>query len=157
MAMLTDARESLWDAIDNWPAVQALGLRQFRNEKKFGVVGMAPTGLGDLPAISILPSSVKPEWATNRAMSFEYVLDVRIYTNYLDEAEDAVEKIWQALYQCRPDGETASYVKLATGYNPKQLAISIEPVAIGKEGANLCLRTTLTVGLRPEQDPQGNT
>ena len=71
--------------------------------------------------------------------------------------EDAVEKIWQALYQCSPDGETASYVKLATGYNPKQLAISIEPVAIGKEGANLCLRTTLTVGLRPEQDPQGNT
>lgn len=155
MAMLTNARLSLWDAIDNWPGLASMNAKKFRLDGKVGALGVAPTGMGDLPAIAITPADVRGGWDVNRMMRFDYSLEVSVYANALDDAEGWVEEVWKALYQSCPDGSTASYVHTATGYPPSQLGVKFEVVGIGQGGKTVVVRATILVGLRPQQDVYG--
>ena len=123
---LTLARRSVWDAIDNWPALENTFRRKYRFEST-GSTGEAthrpdaPTCMADLPAIAIVPSAVFPQWATNLQKDHPYALDIFYWTpgRHVDKSEEIWDEIVKAIYQSKPTDNLPedTYLKGGTGYS----------------------------------------
>jgi hypothetical protein len=127
LARLTLARRALWDAIDNWPALNVGGrspiLRKFKFEDEGdGNVEDVPS-YEEMPAVSIWPQTVSIERNTNRQHLHNAPLTIHIWIPdwKLPRAEAMLEDIIDAVYRSGPDTVTAplnTYIKNATGQNP---------------------------------------
>ncbi len=116
MSRLTQARRSVWDAIDHWPALDKVFRQKYRFESKpqEGRPAEAshrpesPTSIADLPAIAIMPSAVTPKWATNLQKDHPYSLDIVYWTSGAirrHEREVLLDELIKVIYQSRPEVE----------------------------------------------------
>lgn len=159
MAALTDARNAVWDAIDNAAALADVFAQKFKLNDEMFLWNRREPSISDLPAIMITPRQIDPQWVLNVAQEYPYLLVVTIWTAdfYLPQAEDLAEKVWKAIYQTGPSA-TVSYVQAATGYRNKGgIPVTFEPMFLGDngEGQNriAVIKTELSVLLRLRQNP----
>lgn len=124
MAILTDARLAVWDAIDNWGPLQG----RFRQKMRFApsVAGKLtqeadePSGV-DFPAISIAPSAINPVWLGNQIQFRPLSLTVTIWTrgwNSVGESEELWEGVIDAIYKCKLPDNSDTYIGAATNAGP---------------------------------------
>lgn len=150
---LTDARQSLWDALTNWPATSTW--KQYLAESDPNLqIERGPSGRNDLPAIKIGPSQLKFEWQTQLYMRYSYVLDVTVWMKTLTEIEAAMQDVWEGIIKSAPAGELP-YTRDALAKPPDQLGIAFALKAIGKESKLLVWTGVMTVGLVTENRPHG--
>lgn len=152
--ILTAARESLWDAIDNFSALSTAFKSKWRFDTDIGHAfeQIDKAGIGDLPAIAVIPIDVQAQWALNVMMEFSDAYTIDIRSQKLSTCEDLVEKVWKAIHQAAdPLTPTISYVRAATGHLPKAVG-PIQRNAIDTKSLR-CWQFRFTVGLRLRQDP----
>lgn len=152
--ILTAARQSLWDAIDNWSELATAFKSKWRFDTDIGHAfeRIDKAGIGDLPAISIIPLDLQAQWALHVMMEFTDAYTIEIRAPRLATCEDLVEKLWRAVYQAAdPLTPTVSYVRAATGYHPKAIGpIQRSPI---ETKSIRCWQFRFNVGLRLRQDP----
>lgn len=96
---LTAMRQSLWDAIENWPAFDGV----WKQVWKFESVGamreqdLVPSR-GRLPAVAIVPASAESGWVTNQEQAINYAVEIVIYTDRVDIRRG--ELLWQEMVRC---------------------------------------------------------
>lgn len=125
MAILTDARNAVWDAIDNWPALSGAFRQKIRFEpSQAGKLMMPakdePSGV-DFPAISVAPSAVNPVWLGNQVQFRPVSLSIQIWTSGWDslpQNEQLWEDVVEAIYKAKPDGGGDTYIGSATAHGP---------------------------------------
>lgn len=150
---LTAARESLWDAITNWPATS--GWKQYLATADPNLqIERGPSGRNDLPAVRIAPGSIKFEWQTQLYMDYSYVLDITVWQKTLPLAEAAMQDLWEAILQSAPVGELP-YTRAALARPPHQLGITFALKNIGRDAKLLVWAGTMTVGLVTQSRPHG--
>lgn len=165
---LTTARQSVWDAIDNWPALATTFKKKFRFEstqlRAESVEAThrpdGPTSQADLPAIAIFPSAVFPKWATNLQKDHPYSLDIIYWTpgKHVDKSEEIWDELIKAIYQSKPEENAAidTYIKGGTGYaipvgeGPSKISF----VKLGKEQKVDATQHQFTLVLRMMINPR---
>lgn len=155
---LTAARNSLWDAIDNYPGTSGAFAQTIRFNKEESLVQEMgkPPSISDFPAIMIKPASCSPEWWTHEMANWPVVYDVHIWTQdwALPEGETLIEKVLEAFWRATPPDSTVTYVKQATGYYPYKLApFRWAMVGDGSQYQPRATEITATVALRLQKDP----
>lgn len=88
LSRLTIGRRAVWEAIDQWPALQSAFRSKYRGElPDAGFRPLEPLSLRDgptapaeLPAIAIAPATNDTEWLWGQMGSCDYALAVTIYT-----------------------------------------------------------------------------
>lgn len=126
MPAITDARQAVWNAIDNWPALNGAFRRKVRFEpSQAGQQFMSPAvdspALGDFPSISIAPSAIVPAWIGNQTQFHPLSLTIQILTSGWDsvpKSEELWSEVIQAVYHSRPTPEADTYIGTATGRGP---------------------------------------
>lgn len=123
----TDARNSCWDAVLNWPALQVSGVSVFKRKYKFDddeSPEVNPT-VEQLPAIALFPTpgdSVAAD-VLNRVHQFDYRLTFMLFTKTwnLTTHDTYWQAVMKALFQSA-DSATPGvpYVKAATGFDPRE-------------------------------------
>lgn len=125
MAIMTVARQSVWDAIDHWPALE----NKFRQKLRFSpsVSGKLtaqesdePSG-ADFPCIAIAPSAINPLWLGNQIQFRPLSLTVTIWTkgwNSIAQSEELWEGCIDAIYKCKLPDNSDTYVGAATQAGP---------------------------------------
>lgn len=163
MALLTDARLGLWQAIDNWPALKVnpgdttatVFKKTFRFDQDAPAQKeLAPT-LSQLPCLALVTVGVKPDWINNRQQAWSIDYELRLWTRYwvLTEAEQLFEEVMNALYRAKSGN--VEYVRQATGY-PVMAYPEMQMAPIETEESNKAMLTTWKVGLRTTKDPFGS-
>ncbi|MCY2966296.1 MAG: hypothetical protein NT069_22130 [Planctomycetota bacterium] len=168
LPILTAARRSLWDAIENWPALKvnpadsgaSVFKQKFRFDDTFDVFSKFEPGIGEIPAISITPMQVLPGWIANQMMLWPTAYQITIWTTDWNVSipERIVQDVFNALFQSAPAGSTVPYVKAATGYYPLPIGpIQFIPTKIGAKGPTqfLAITTKFNVTLRANKNPFG--
>lgn len=168
---LTKARRSVWDAIENWPALADLFQAKFRFESKIQDGRLvepahrpdAPTSPSELPAIAIMPSAVTPKWATNLQKDHPYALDIVYWTpgRCVDLSESIWDELIKAFYQSKPPGnlDIDTYIKEGTGYaipvgeGPSKISF----VKLGRDGKVEATQHIFQLVLRMKITPRGAT
>lgn len=125
MAILTDARQAVWNAIDHWPALEGAFRQKLRFEPnvsgKLGVLDSDQPSGTDFPAISIVPSVVNPVWLGNQVQFRPLSLTISIWTqgwNSLPKNEELWEDVIDAIYKCKLPDDSDTYVGAATMHGP---------------------------------------
>jgi hypothetical protein len=158
MAILTDARNGIWNAIENWAPLSGVFRRKFKFEK----AGDVPAGLvlpmpGDCPAISIFPIASPDGWQTNQTRKTMYTLQVSIFTaNLTLPAGEALwEEVVRGIYQSRP-GPTQDFYWAASGKVATFTIPQIVPVPVkagdGEGGPDL-MRWDFPVAMQINWNP----
>lgn len=115
--LLTVARQAVWAAIDNSPALATSFRRKYKLE---GPGSQEPPNLlpsiGDLPSIAVLPAPSESPWALNKAMALRYSLQIEFWTPHWDVLtfEYLWEEIAKALFQSKANGRPP-YIEDAVG------------------------------------------
>ncbi|MGL4462060.1 MAG: hypothetical protein ACRC1K_07895 [Planctomycetia bacterium] len=105
--LLTQARQSLWDAVDHWPPLAGRLKRRFRLEDAGALSGVEPTpSLGELPALAVAPAESPTPWATAQNQHLAYHLRFTLWTAHWDvrTAEELWEEIVRGLWRSEPPG-----------------------------------------------------
>lgn len=162
MSFLTDARLSLWTAIDEWPDLADESTETgrvfnatYRFDDEMALLSEIVPSISDLPALVILPVSITPAWYTNEMQVWPLLLDVTLFTQdwNLGQAEDLIERVCDAIYQAHPEESSVPYVKTATGYYPQRLGpITFTPTSVGSVSPIKVIQTKLTLALRLQKD-----
>ena len=161
MALITDARRGMWQAIDNWPALKANGsdsvatrFRQtIRFESDVPAQQILEPDFSRMPALAIRSVQVDPKWITNRQQGWPIGIRLEMWTPHwiLATAEELFEEVMNALYRCQ-NGSGVEYVRAASGYPVMEYGdVSFEPVANAQ--SSKAIKTSWTVGLRTSKDP----
>lgn len=125
MAILTDARLAVWDAIDNWPALggrfrQRLRFAPHATGKLTAQEADEPSG-ADFPCIAIAPSAINPVWLGNQIQFRPLSLTITIWTkgwNSIGESEELWEGVVDAIYKCKVPDDSDTYIGAATHAGP---------------------------------------
>lgn len=156
---LAAARNSMWEAIDNWSETAGVFAEDYRFNEAIDQIDLNGPSISDFPAIMILPTSVTPAWFTHEMMQFPMVYGVTVWTQdwALPEGEDLIERVMNAIYRATPPGQTVTYVKKATGFYPERLGpISWKFIKTGQDQAVKATAITMNIGLRLQKDPFAN-
>lgn len=162
MAILTDARNAVWSAIDNYASLNGAFNQKFRYDKEQSTWENIEPSISDLSAIAIVPINMSPEWWTNRMQNWPYVLDVTLWTKnwHLEPAEELIEKVILAMYRATPSGSSVPYIKKATGYHPTKhgpATFQASRLTDAKNGQGTkVIITRMQVSLRIHRDPFGD-
>lgn len=152
--ILTTLRLSVWQAIDNWPALSGVFNRKNRFDDDAAMLAAAQAvAIGDLPAIELFPVQISPEWKTHRMKRVPYVLQCLVHTARLSEAEWLLPTIWEAIHRATPDGEMVPYVKAGGSLYPRDNGWSIEPGTLGRDTKIPVIRGTITMAFELQADP----
>lgn len=124
--VLTNARNLLWNAIDNWEPLQAGGQQDVLHKFKFNEggemtpEGSQPTSLSELPAIAIFPSNLEVTPEYQRGQRLPYTLEIHMWTRdwVLPRMELLWENVINAAYQSADDGRPP-YIKDGLGHHPR--------------------------------------
>ena len=151
---LTDARQSLWDAIANWDTTK--NWKRYLSEGDPNLQAeRGPSARQDLPAIRIMPARVQFAWETQLFMQYDYVLDVTVWRMTLAEMEASMQDVWEAIIRCKPTGSSVPYTRAALEKTPEQLGVQFNLRGIGRESRLLVWMGVLTVGLVTTNQPHG--
>lgn len=162
MALLTDARLSVWTAIDNHDELIDLNSSTgrafnatYRFDDEMALLAEIRPALGDLPALAIFPASIRPVWWTNTQQHWPYFLDVTLWTQdwNLPQAESLIEKVCNAIFRAHPEGSSVSYVKDACGYDPRLGDFAFVAARVGKDSKLKVIETRLSIALLLNKDP----
>ena len=165
MALLTTARNSLWDAIDHWPELQralpdetrSIFEKTYRFDDEMPLLQELSPSLSRLPALAIFPATVTPAWYTHEMQHWPVLYDIVMWTPRWNvaTAEDLVEKVLNALFRSSPEESSVSYVKAATGFYPLRVGpIAFSRVTGGSPDQPVKLiETRANVTLRTNKDP----
>lgn len=153
--LLTTLRRSVWQAINEWPALQDVFRRKndFDNGQAAGMPAAAPVAICDLPAIEIFPTTLNPEWETNRAKRMPYVLQCNVRTAILSEAEWILPQVWAAIHRSAPEGSAVPYVKTAGSLYPRDSGWTFQLSAIGQQKPIPVILGSLTMLFELRADP----
>ena len=155
MPILTDARNSLWDAIDNWPAFSGV----FKRKYKFNgddSPELNPNA-DQLPAIAIYPDPGVSRMVLNRAHQHDYRLLILVFTATwnLTKPDEYWQEIVKAAWQSAGDVGTP-YVKLATGFYPQNdFTVDYDRIMLAGNPPKKATLTTIGLSLQVRFDPQG--
>lgn len=149
-ALGTKQRNALWNALLKWPATQDANLRQFRMEHDVAATGFMPSGMGDLPCVTITPTELKTEWHTQLAKQFTYLLDITIYCRFLVDAEQLRDDAIDAVHKCKIGNVPCYTAEGTNAFPPTNVSSTIQPGAVGN-GPNPtpCWKVTITLGMNP--------
>lgn len=117
--VLTDARNAVWDAIDNHADTRDLFKKKFRFNDEGSCMTEPEPALSDLDAISIFPMSFVPKWYTNERQEWPYALRVVMWFGgwKVTRAETALLKVARAIQDAKPQGSSAAYINRVSGCN----------------------------------------
>jgi hypothetical protein len=152
---LTAARNSLWQAIDNWPDLVGVFAQTFRWNEAVDFQTDEPSP-SDFPSLSIRPTTLKPEWFNNDTQQCSLLVNVRLWTQdwTLPEPERRIEQVLDAIYRCVPPDQKQTYVQLATGFDPIPLQnITFARAKAGNDKSVKCRQVDLYLGLRIHKTP----
>ena len=152
MPILTDARNALWSAIEDWLPLSGVFKRYYKFDGDDSPE-LNPTA-DQLPAIAIYPDPGVSVMKLNRAHQHNYKLLVLLFTATwnLETPDTYWEEIVKAAWQSGGGGP-APYVKLTTGFYP-ETEISVDQDRILLDGVKATL-TTIGLTLTVRYDPQG--
>jgi hypothetical protein len=153
--ILTRARQSVWDAIENWPTLAGEFKRTWKFDDPGGVAAEPVPTMGELPALAIYPSEpTASDWIVNQAQLVPYKLRAQLWTRHwrLETGERLWQEITQALFRCAAPGQP-SYVLRGTGYNGIDLGpLSARRARLADNGPH-CTVWEWTIGLRIAWNP----
>lgn len=150
LSILTVGRRAVWQAIDNWPALQDVFKAKFRGEGDMPRSFLpgervnledGPTSQNQLPAISILPATLETEWILNQLQQNSYGLAVILWTDGwgVTQSEYLWQQVIEAIFKCKPPGSPrATYVNRTvdeggTGHNPQLMGGRMQRGRIGTQ------------------------
>lgn len=151
---LDDLTDAIWDAIDNWPALTALGLTKFKLDGATPSRDDFAPGSDELPSLTVLPFQGKPEWFLNQAQQVGIRYQIVAYTAGFNLAAGnaILWEVYKALHQCAPEGEQP-YIEQATGNVPQDCNFSWRPGRVGTGEGVQALASILTITLSPILNP----
>lgn len=120
--ILTDARQAVWECIENYESTKGLYATKFKLEDDgSGRPIRAEPSPSDLNSIRIELDSVNPEWWLNQQQKVPFSLNVTIWTESWNcvTAERYFELTNEAIWQyVRPGDGTVERIKRVTNYHP---------------------------------------
>lgn len=141
-AILTKARQAVWSAIEDWPALRGRLKRTWRFEDSAAMQETLEPTIGDLPALAIYPSkSPATEWIVHQTQRLPYTLELKLWTRNwtLLDGELLWEEITRALFQSAPTGQP-THVFLGTGHNGVELGpLAVSRQRLGDKGPTVTL------------------
>lgn len=148
MALLTDTRDLLWQAIDNHAALSGQFKRKLKHNARGGELAIGP-GFGDLPAISIKPRSGESAWQNNQQQRLTVNFEIVFWTpdDDIRLGETLMEEVVKAIYQIFETAGTNSYSRVS---GPINWGLSITTLPTEGEGGEaedvgpLCTQWLLT-------------
>ena len=147
MAILTDTRLAMIQAMKTWPALASTIKRFYTFEDFPGLIPGAPnpTG-GDIPALEIFPAGGNSSWVLNQSQRVEYPMKFTLYTKDWNPAQGEViwEETIKAAYQSF-DGPTRA--NRVTGFSP--LSVALAQLGANGEGPR-CLRWEWTIQIQAD-------
>jgi len=151
---LDDLLDAIWDAIDNWPALTALGLTKFKLDGETPSREDFSPGSDELPSLTVLPFQGKPEWFLNQGQQVGIRYQIVAYTEGFNLAAGnaIVWEVYKALHQSKPIGG-APYIEDATGNVPQDVQFSWRPGRVGTGEGTQALASILTITLLPILNP----
>lgn len=156
MALLTDARTGLWQAVDNWPALSGKFKRTIRYDADVPAQQDLVPALSELPCLMIGQVQVNPQWATNRQQHLHIDYQMELWTPkwIFSSAELLWEEIMNALYRCK-NNSNVEYVRAATGFPVEAISdMVMKPVTVGENNASVkMVHTSWKIILRTSKDP----
>ena len=115
--LLTVGRRAVWEAIDNWPALQDVFRAKYRGEAHTEGYNPpealslrdAPSSVNELPAINVSPATNEFSWLWTQFGQNEYALAVTIWTPGWEWSlsEWLWEQCIKAVMQSKPAGSTS--------------------------------------------------
>jgi hypothetical protein len=136
--MLTQARNGLWDAIDNWSPLAGTFKRKYRFDKPGDVPnGMPLPAPAECPAIAIFPLPSTDGWDTNQSRSTYYNLNVSLFTYHLvlPQAEALWVEVARALFTSAPENSNLEYYRQSDFV--EQMTISqLAPIPVKSDADN---------------------
>lgn len=161
--ILTDARNAVWDAIDNWPAFAADGdtpaawTRKYKDPLDVAELSLHDPGVADLPAIAVTWGPTTANWWTHQMQQWGQQLVVTFWLPADSEAvaEWRLMQLMQAVYQSAPvESPSVSYVRRATGRPPtKNSPLTLEMIALGRAQRLHAWRGQIALTLTTNLDP----
>lgn len=121
--ILTTARNSVWDAIEHWPALIDNNRSVFVRRYKFDddaapEVNPLPS---QLPALALFPIEGQPTvQALQRKHQHRYNLQFQLFTSTwkLQNSDTYWIEIFKALFQSSPNNSNVTYIEAATSHPP---------------------------------------
>lgn len=160
MALITDARQGMWNAIHNWAPLKASGgdSKATRFKRWFDGDADAPMKRGIFPSFSEMPCiaihgvGLQLDWQNNRQMRWPILFVVKIWTPTwkLGVSEDLFEEVVKALYLSK-NVSNVEYVRAATGF-PVMAWGETEWKHVEEDGQK-AIECEFKVGLRTTFDP----
>lgn len=134
--ILTAARQSVWDAINNDAYLANLWKATFRYEDTGAGREAIEPSLGQCPAIAIWPGSIATAWTTNQSHKVAYPLVITFWTKQWNvlEGERIFEAIVRAVYRNCPPNSGRTYVREGTGHDPEAITALTATQVILDEG-----------------------
>lgn len=160
MALITDARRGMWDAIHNWPALKASSgdAKATKFKRWFDGDSDAPLkrdiypAFSEMPCIAVHGIGLQLDWQNNRQMRWPMAFVVKIWTPTwkLAANEELFEEVVKALYRSK-NGDNVEYVRAATGF-PVMAWGETEWTYVEDDGQK-AIQCETKVGLRTTFDP----
>lgn len=161
--ILTQARNAVWDSIDNWAPFAASGgtsaawSRKFKSASDIEELSLHEPGLADLPAIAVTWGPTSPSWWTQTMQQWTQQLFITCWlpANWESVAEWRLMQLMQALYKAATESSpNVSYIRRATGRPPtKNSPVSLELVPIGRAQQLHVWRGQIALNLTANFDP----
>jgi len=173
--ILTRCRVSLLTAINSWVPLRAdeddttatLFKRIYTPDAAAppGWKDLAPTGIGEMPALAILPLVTTEEWMVNQMMQVNPVYTIVYWTphwNSMPLAESLFEGVIDAIYRGTEAGQSVPAVKrsgVGTGFYPVKFGpVTMRPITLGGTQGDpntgiKAIRTEIGVMLRIGKNP----
>lgn len=157
--IFTEARNAVWDSIDNWPAfaTPAAWVRKFKDSADLEELSLHDPCAAELPAIAVTWGPTDPKWWTNTMQQWAQQLFITFWmpASWQAAAEWRLVQLTQALYQAAPESSPGvSYIRRAVGRPPSKTSpLSLELVALGRSQQLHAWRGQIALVLTANFDP----
>lgn len=153
-AKTTLIRAGVWAVLTGFTGLSGQWKRMARLEEPGILDQFFSSGIGDLPAVTVVPVLETPQWFVHQEQATGYTVDIQVLCNLLSQAETYVETIWKGLHQHKRVGQDLEEIRRITGYYPQSLSVKTQIVGVGKDVTqSRAWLATMSVGLRYQADP----
>ena len=152
--ILTDARNSVWQAIDNFADLAGQIKTKFKFNDEGSCMKDAEPSFSDLTAVALLPMGVTPKWYTNEKQKWPYSLRIVTWTAdwRLQTSEVLMMRLAKAIQSATPENSTKPYT---ADYQPLiGPNVGIQITIIKKENPIKVVKASLDIVLRCNFQPR---